>query len=63
MFRLPAMGAILVDTSMFISTITANKLGYFTISWYILKLTTMPNALLTFKKVSVSNACAVLHVF
>jgi hypothetical protein len=28
-----------------------------------LKLTTMPNALLTFKKVSVSNACAVLHVF
>jgi hypothetical protein len=45
------MGAILVDTSKFISAIAANKLGYFTIpSWYVLKLPTMLNVLLTFLK-------------
>ena len=44
------MDAILVYTK-FISVITANKLGYFAISWRILKLTTMANALLTFQKI------------
>jgi hypothetical protein len=56
-----SMSAILVDSSKFISTIKANRLGYFTISRYILKLTTMPNACIM--SMSVSNACSVVHVF
>jgi hypothetical protein len=44
------MDAIL-DYTNFFSVITANKLGYFAISWRILKLTTMANALLTFQKI------------
>jgi hypothetical protein len=43
-----SMAAILVDTTKFISAITTNKLSYFTVSWYILKLTTMLNVLLIF---------------
>jgi hypothetical protein len=51
----------LVETSKFISAFTANKRGYLTISWYILKLTTMLNVFIDIlKKSSVSNnACDV----